>query len=236
MPNRRAAAVGSRQSPVQGPGLAASRSSGPRTQRVTAAGTRTTLVTLGVAQTDRARARPDDPDRGEPAARCQTKAAARRPRAVRVAHHPAMQTSAARTARPLSAWRTSSPMSYESSSAATSRRSACASSGQCRRPPLAARQLSARQGVSRGAFGGIVTRLQLRGRGTARLFGTALVLVNAGLYLRHLRLCGRDFGSREPHGCSDRRSRGSRGRPPGEHVSDPGNVRGRVPAVRHRRF
>jgi hypothetical protein len=67
-------------------------------------------------------------------------------------------------------------------------------------------------------------------------FGTVLVLVNADLYLRHLLLRGHDFGSREPHRCSDRRSRSSRSRPPGEHVSDLGNVRGRVPAVRHRRF
>ena len=43
----------------------------------------------------------------------------------------------------LSAWRTSSPTPYESSSAASSRRSACGSSGQCSRPPRAARQLSA---------------------------------------------------------------------------------------------
>ena len=45
------------------------------------------------------------------------------------------------------AWRTSSPTPYESSSAASSRRSACASSGQCSRPPRAARQLSAWQSI-----------------------------------------------------------------------------------------
>jgi hypothetical protein len=81
--------------------------------------------------------------------------------------------------------------------------------------------------VPHGAFGGIVARLQLRGRALRAWFGTVLVLLNAGLYLRHLVLRGRESGSREPHRCSDRRSRSSRSRPPGEHVSDLGNVPGR---------
>ena len=43
-------------------------------------------------------------------------------------------------------------------------------------------------------------------------FGTVLVLVNAGLYLGHLLLRGREFGSREPHRCSDRREAVAAGR------------------------